>query len=383
MNSEYNDMRQSREIDLIDLFWYWLSHYKSLIVFLVIGIGVGLFLFFTAPKADTVNVDDSSTNVSSEVKEGSNMTKSSYASAAFEKPFPYKEGVDWNKRLSDSQRTYVDEVVNIYRSVNELSDSYNNSSALSLEDKSESLYYITSAKTNLDTMITKMSEDERKFFYEQIGQNTISDYYGDTVVINGTKSNTTKTSASKTSGGKTKLLISVLVAFILHVLLFALIYIFDKKVKYTDNPAAMLNTFEFSRVIDWNAINSKDPIVRAITRARLKGERKIEYDEALQVDANSIIDIATKNNLSELLIISQNLTSEGEDLKKLLEEDSNIKVSVVDSVTHSATGAKTASATGGCVILGKVDKTILYDIFEEGAAVRSREIDLLGVIVYV
>lgn len=386
MNSESNDIRQSREIDLIDMFWYWLSHFKSLIVFLVIGIGVGVALFVTTPKA-TVDTSDT-TNATNDTKiedlKPEDKTKASYASEEVEKPYPYKEEIDWNKRLSDSQRKRVDETVKLYNYYIELANNYRTSGE-SYKDNSEALYYLTGAKTNVNALIKGLSEDEMKYFYTQIGQDTVSDYFGDTVVTNATKSNTTAAKASESKGrsGKVKLLISVIVALILHVLICVIVYIFDKKLKYTENPSSMLGATEFSRVINWESINSKGTITKAITKARLKREREIPYSEALEVNANAVLDISNKNDYKNILVVTEGLVSEGDEFKKLLMKDSDVNVSVVDNITHNALGAKMASEAQGCVILSKVGNTNLYDIFEEGVAVRSREIDLLGVIVYV
>lgn len=386
MNSESNDIRQSREIDLIDMFWYWLSHFKSLIVFLVIGIGVGVALFVTTPKA-TVDTSDT-TNATNDTKiedlKPEDKTKASYASEEVEKPYPYKEEIDWNKRLSDSQRKRVDETVKLYNYYIELANNYRTSGE-SYKDNSEALYYLTGAKTNVNALIKGLSEDEMKYFYTQIGQDTVSDYFGDTVVTNATKPNTTAAKASESKGrsGKVKLLISVIVALILHVLICVIVYIFDKKLKYTENPSSMLGATEFSRVINWESINSKGTITKAITKARLKREREIPYSEALEVNANAVLDISNKNDYKNILVVTEGLVSEGDEFKKLLMKDSDVNVSVVDNITHNALGAKMASEAQGCVILSKVGNTNLYDIFEEGVAVRSREIDLLGVIVYV
>ena|GEM_PF-1717464 len=386
MNSNYNDINASREIDLIDMFWYWLSHFKSLIVFLVIGIGVGVALFVTTPKAtvDTSNATNATNDTKIEDLKPEDKTKASYASAEVEKPYPYKEEIDWNKRLSDSQRKKVDETVKLYNYYIELANNYRTSGE-SYKDNSEALYYLTGAKTNVNALIKGLSEDEMKYFYTQIGQDTVSDYYGDTVVANATKANTTaaKSSASKGRSGKVKFLISVIVALILHVLIFVIVYIFDKKLKYTENPSSMLGTTEFSRVINWESINSKGAITKAITKARLKREREIPYSEALEVNANAVLDISNKNDYKNILVVTEGLVSEGDEFKKLLMNDSDVNVSVVDNITHNALGAKMASEVEGCVILSKVGNTNLYDIFEEGVAVRSREIDLLGVIVYV
>lgn len=383
MNSEYNDIRQSREIDLIDMFWYWLSHFKSLIVFLVIGIGVGVVLFVTTPKA-TVDTSNATNDTAVEETKPEEKTKASYASAEVDKPYPYKEEIDWNKRLSESQRNKVDEVVKLYNYYIDLSNSYKTSGG-EYEEKSESLYYLTGAETNVNSLIKDLSEDETKYFYSQIGLDTVSEYYGDTVVTNATKSNTNTSKANTSSGknGKAKLLISIMVALILHILIFVIIYIFDKKLKYTENPSFMLGTTELSRVINWETINNKGGIIRAITKARLKREKEIPYSEALEVNANAVLDISNKNGYKNLLVVTEGLAKEGDEFKKLLVNESGINVSVVDNITHNALGAKMASEVEGCVILSKVGKTNVYDIFEEGAAVRSREIDLLGVIVYV
>ena len=100
-------------------------------------------------------------------------------------------------------------------------------------------------------------------------------------------------------------------------------------------------------------------------------------------NTNSINDIAKSSGYKSLVIVSENLTSAAEELKKLIAKDnSDIDVRIVSGIAHSAADSKLVTDADAAVMLAKVGESSKCALIDDCNVLRMRKVDLIGVIVY-
>lgn len=128
----------------------------------------------------------------------------------------------------------------------------------------------------------------------------------------------------------------------------------------------MLNCIELSKCIDWNRIDSKKGLDKAIAKCRLSHERRIEFTESEQINADMIWEMAVNSGVKNLVIIAEGLLDFAGKLKALIDsENKDIEVKVVNSLIYEINGAKSVSDADGAVILAKAMQSSVKDLMQK------------------
>ena len=329
-----------REIDFLDMFWEWVSHWKSLLLLIILFILTGEIMFYFSHKVEPVDMSISNNN------EGVVVTN-----------------------LPGNLRVPVENLANNYKKCEELKkEYYEKGDTFSLAEKSEILFNIIACEQLIEKLKrNNMTELQLEYYSSLIGTNYNNVVHTDT--------------NNKTN--KTKLVLAVLGLIFIHGMFFGFVFIFDPKLKKSDDLPSLLGCIEYSKCIDWDSIDRKKGIDKLILKCGFFNEKRVELSKTEQINSNMIVEVASKLGLNTIAIICGDFDELAQNLKGVIDrEGKGLTVKVVESLVYDADGVKLMSDVEGAVIISKINQSKVIDLKKEANALKNRSIKLLGAVEY-
>ena len=330
-----------REIDLIDMFVDWLSHWRSLLAFLIIGVILagGYMLLGSNPSApidlDIVQEEEEEELTARELK-------------------AVEDVISLNNEYTENLKLYEAE-----------------KESLAVNERAEAYYYIANTKDILESRKAALSEAQLNYFYGDDG----------TEVDELAKTETEDVAPAGPS--KTKALLIVILAVILHFIVFACRYIFDNRIKHTDTLSAMTGVPEYTRMVDWSKVDSKKGLDKLINKMRFAGTRRTALTEVVEINSSATIEKLKNKNYSSVAVVGTGIDLERNILSnQILKEKPDATVKSIDSVTHSVNGADDIAGVDAAILAVKVAHTRYNDFMEELQSLRDRGVDVLGIAIF-
>lgn len=329
-----------REIDLIDLFVDWLSHWRSLLAFLIIGvIAAGGYMYLGKNNVASVSVGSTE--------------EISYGITAKE-----LQTVEELIALNDEYT----ENVKIYDSEKE---------SMEIKDRTEAFYYIAQAKSIIEARKALLSQTQLNYFDD--AHKSAEDK----------KAETLASAKSAAAPSTKKAILMVILSVILHFVIFACIYIFDNRIKHTDSLSAMTGVPEYTRMVDWNKIDSKKGLDKLVNRMRFAGTRHTSLTEVVEINSSATIEKLKNKNYSSVAVVGTGIDLERNTLSnQILKDKPDATVKSIDSVTHSVNGADAIAGVDAAILAVKVAHTRYNDFMEELQSLRDRGVDVLGIAIF-
>ncbi len=443
MNSSNINRDYEQEVDLIDLLCEWLSHWRSILVFVAAGVVLGgLWAGISALRTPAAEPAAEPEVVEDLIEPVAPVEPDSRYYVVNE--FVYGDYREESEELSESEMHSVDNLVALYNDYTALQAEYDEKAkTLSAADRAAVLDNLTRSWSTIESIGRGMRDACRDEFYKKIGvkfktREALALKEADRVAAREayerakadalrnwelTKLETERAAkqaqkdyeAAKEQYEKDlkayeeskkpraevvtvhaetpsisltdvlkKVVICAFVALFLHACIVAMFYVFNTKLKYSDKLMRILSCAELAKCVDWETIDRKKSIDRLIARARLAHVRRVDLSESIQINADSINSIAANSDITSIAIVTGGLIAEAEDLKKaLLRVNEKLEIKCVTSLIFDAVGAKTVSSCQGAVILADVRKSDIRELREESFALANREINLIGAITYV
>ncbi len=358
MNEKY-----AREIDLIDLLIDWCSHWSSSLAFLLVGVIAAGAYMYTGNKAV---VDPEAIMASEKLSE---MTAEQLSQLT---------EVEIAEKLTEEEINAVNELVKLndeYQENLKLYDAQKDS--LELKDRAEAFSYIASQKNIIESRKGVLTADQQAYYYyNYIEKNQVEKNQTEKAEV--AESTTTSTGASKT-----KALLIVIIAIILHFMIFACRYIFSSKIKRTDALSAMVNVPEYTRMIEWSKVDSSKGLDSLVNKMRYANVRKTGMDEAVEINSSATIEKLKNKNYNSVAVIGTGIIDERNMLvNQLIKDKPDATVKSIDSITHSVNGADDIAGVQSAILAVKVGTTRYNDFFEELQSLKDREVDILGIAVF-
>ncbi len=352
MNENY-----AREIDLIDLIIDWCSHWRSLLVFLLVGvIAAGAYIY----TGSTTTVDPEAAIASVALTDMTDEQLAGLTEDEITSKLTGKE-VEAVQELIKLNDEYI-ENIELYK---EQKDS------LELKDRAEALNYIVSSKNTIEARKAALTTDQQAYFrynYVEKTQDT----------------STNKVAAPVSVGSsKTKALLIVIIAIFLHFVIVACKYVFGKKIKRTDALSSMVNVPEYTRMVDWTKVDASKGLDKLVNKMRYANLRKTELSEAVEINSSATIEKLKNKNYNSVAVIGTGIVDERNLLvNQVLKDKPDATVKSIDSITHSVNGADDIAGVKSAILAVKVGVTTYNDFFEELQSLKDREVDILGIAVY-
>ncbi|WP_028234626.1 hypothetical protein [Pseudobutyrivibrio sp. MD2005] len=368
MNNNY-----TREIDLIDLFIDWLAHWKSLLVCVLIGVVLAGGYMYMGRGTTTVEVTDK--DVMATISDGatlSTLTPEQLATLTVK---------DMEKKfLSEKDINAVEEVIALYDEYVENIEVYDaQKDELEVKDRAEAFNYIANSKNIVEARRASLTADQQVYYDAKMG---LDRTVGDAIATKNDESKTTVTTTTE-GASKKKAALIVILAFILHFMIVACRYIFNNKIKHTDNLSAMVNVPEYTRMIDWNKVDSKKGLDKLVNSIRFASTRKTPLSEVVEINASATIEKLKNKNYSSVALVGTNLADERDMLAaQISKANANATVKSIDSITHSVNGADDIAGVDAAILAVKVASTRYNDFLEELQSLRDRDVDVIGIAIF-
>lgn len=337
-----------KEIDVVDLLIDWLSHWRSILIFLLVGtVLAGGYLYLG--RGDEIKpIEDE--KISLEKME--------------------------SDVLSEKDIIVVNELIDLENNYRENVEEYQNQKdSLSIKDRTEAFEYITDTKNILEARKLSLTEEQQGYYYAKLDV--------DTKAGGADESNMDNQEAFAGGASKKKAVLLIILLAIIHFLVFACRYIFDKKVKYADKLSKMLSVPEFTRLIDWDAIDRKKGLDKFINKLRFSSYRRTSLSDVLDINVKSTVEKLKNREYDSVAVVGFGLNDEREEFKSRISRfDSSIIVKSIDSITHSVNGADDIIGVKAAIIAVRVGVTLYNDLYEELQSLRDRDVDVIGIAVF-
>lgn len=181
---------------------------------------------------------------------------------------------------------------------------------------------------------------------------------------------------------KKYVLFGAIIAAFLYALWLFIIYIFNTKIRYTDNlqvlgnipqlgliPAPENNKKVFSFIDKW------------LLSLRNHGKRQFTQEEALDLASVAIKISAGKEALAEISLVGCGLKERSQDIcekiKTQLAKD-NIQINILNNVLYDAQAMNELEDTKGVVLVESIGSTLYNELAEELELLKRQEINILG-----
>lgn len=337
-----------KEIDVVDLLIDWLNHWRSLIVFLLIGLVVaGSYIYLGHGKVSEISVKQ---KMSVEEME--------------------------SELLSEKDIIYVNELVDLYNNYLENVAEYERQKeSLELKDRTEAFEYITDTKNILEARKSVLTEEQQAYYYAKLDV--------DTEVVDANAKSKIEDSVVEAGPSKKKAILLVILLVLIHFILMAFRYVFDNSIKHTDSVFKLTGIPEYTRMIDWDCHDSKKGLDRYFNNIRFSRYRRTSISDTMDINAMATVEKLKNREYDSVAILGIGLNNEREEFaSRVLKVDRGIKVKSIDSITHSINGADEISGVKAAIIAVKVGFTIYTDLYEELQSLRDRDVDVIGIAVF-
>lgn len=370
MNENY-----TREIDLIDLFIDWLSHWKSLLVFILIGlILAGGYMYMGRTVVDPSTVQTIAANQLSGI-DLNTLNEAQLATLSLEeieKEF-----------LEEKDIKTVDELVDLNNEYLEAYAEYSDTkTSLDFETKVEALKNLADVKCNIGDRVSALTADQQVYYNAKMGYIPTKDSSQIQSEETENDGETQSTTITNTSSPRKATLI-VILAFVLHVIIFACRYIFSNSIKHTDRLSEMTSIPEYTRMIDWAQVDSKKGIDKLVSKMRFAGIRKTSLTETLEINASATVEKLKNKSYNSVAIVGTNLLDERQMFSSQISKaNSKLTIKSIDSITHSVNGADDIAGVEAAILAVKVGFTRYNDFLEELQSLKDRDVDVIGIAVF-
>lgn len=313
-----------REIDLVDLFITCLSHWRSLLIFIFVGIVLaGLYVFWG---------------------EGSSVSTS--------------EGVE----LSHAEIQKIEDLTSLKEEYEELLKEYEaKKTDLELIDRAETLSNLGTAFNIIRNQEAALTADQKSVYFGEAEEQE----------------------EVQTGPSPINALMVVCIAVFFHLVFWGGVYVFDNKIKRTDCLSEIACIPEFTRMIDWDKVNSAKGLDKVINKIRYAGMRKTALRDVVEINVSAAIEKVRNNNYTSLAVVGVSLDEERKIFTDQIAKDySELLVKSIDSITHSVNGADDIMGIDAAVLVVKVGITRYNDLAEELHSLRDRGVNVIGVAVF-
>lgn len=344
MDTMVYNARNSRDLDLADLIWNWLEHWRSIVVFLLIGCIFGAGFHF---------IPDSREDRESTVQ------------------------VAIPTVLSAKAQEEVDNLVELHDEYEKLTEEMNDpANELKPGAKSSILKNLTSSNNTIDNRFESFTDAQKAEYLKRIGI--------EEKTSPAEQKSPVEEEVADEKGSLPKSILLYGFAFLaIHIAIVSCRYLFSNKMRFTDDPVRILDCPMLSSTTDWETIDKKNRIDRMIARFRYNSSPVIAYNESQKMNAGIINDIACANNTDSIAIIHGNLKRQAEELgSHLAEINGNIKIRYIGSLFNSAEASKEIQGAGAAVMLLGINDSDIRDMVNEKQNLSVRNIKLMGTIVY-
>lgn len=257
--------------------------------------------------------------------------------------------------LSEAEISEVNELVAMYNSYQDVAAAYYDAEAdYSTEEARTALSEIAVAREAISTLKARLTEDQQTYFYLLLGFEV-----AEVAIIK-------------------KIILSWAIIAIVHFIFFALIYILGGKVKHSDNLGEMLGCSDFVPMVDWKKADSLKGLDRAIYNAKMKGTERLDMDEAMQINADTVADLVERN--AKIALIGKEAGNEAKAFIEISSKaHSELDVTYITGVSNSAQNSQVLSDTTAAVLIVKVGASITAEVVEEYKKLLNRNIKVIGV----
>ncbi|SHJ45565.1 hypothetical protein [Pseudobutyrivibrio xylanivorans] len=337
-----------REIDLIDLFVDWLSHWRSLLAFLIVGVILaGGYMFLGSTPSAPIELDV----VQEEEEEEEELTAREIK--AVEEVIALNDEYEENVKLYEAEKDSMEP-----------------------KDRAEAFYYIVATKNSVEGRKGTLNEAQLKYLYGDEDTDDSKDAKEENV-------ESATESVAPAGPSKTKALLIVILAVILHFIVFACRYIFDNKIKHTDTLSAMTGVPEYTRMVDWSMVDSKKGLDKLVNKMRFAGIRRTSLTQIVEINSSATIEKLKNKNYSSIAVVGTGIDLERNILSnQILKDKPDATVKSIDSITHSVNGADDIAGVDAAILAVKVAHTRYNDFMEELQSLRDRGVDVLGIAIF-
>ena len=174
---------------------------------------------------------------------------------------------------------------------------------------------------------------------------------------------------------------AIISAFIYALWLF-IIYIFDTKIRYTDNLQELYGIPQLGTI---PASENNKKLFRFIDKwllsLRNHGKRQFSQEEALGLASVAVKISAGKESLTEISLIGCGLKERSLDtcqkIKKQLHKD-NIQINILNNVLYDAQSMNKLESAKGVVLVESIGSTLYNELAEELELLKRQKIIILG-----
>jgi hypothetical protein len=366
--------RYIKQIDLIDLFIDWISHWRSLFVMLIISVIISAWYIYTGGTVVKINNNINPEQLASSTTLGL-LTDEQIKQLTLEEMEQYF--------LTEKDVRVVDDIIELNDSYMENVELYNDQKdSLKLSERAEIQSNLADAKNVIETRRALLTADQQAYYFAKIGvgRDELSE---EGSARDEASSSNNKTSTVKIGPSKKVAVLIVIVAFILHFLVVSTKYIFGSVVRHTDSLSSTLKLPEYTRMYDWNRIDAAKGLDKLVNRARFSGVRKTSLEDTVEINALATIQKLKNKNYNSVAVVGNNMDDDRAILVHQIQNDSeNLLVKSIDSITHSVNGADEIAGVDSAILAVRVGVSRYSDLFEEITSLEERGVDVIGVAVF-
>jgi len=365
----------TKEIDLIDLFIDWIGHWKSFLVFLLLGIILAGGYMYMGRSTSTPSTQREEKDAVENLAEGtklSTLSKNQLAGISLDDMELYF--------LSEQDVQAVDEIVELNKQYVENLETYNSEkNGLDLKDRAETFNYIIDTKNLLETRKAALTDDQKIYYYAKLGVSTAV----------GTDGIDKKTVASNeavvvnSSPSKKKAALLAILFIVLHFMVVSCRYIFSNTIKHSDNLYAMADVPEYIRMINWEKIDSSKGMNKLVNKMRFGKMRKTSLKDVVEINSLATVEKLKNKNYNSVAVVGVGLDDERNLLVRQIKNDNeNVVAKSIDSITHNVNGADDIIGVDSAILAVRVGVSRYNEFMEELQALKDRDVDVIGIAVF-
>lgn len=315
----------SKEIDIKELFTFWLKKWKSMLVLVFIGILLAyIYLAINSNKSKDSEERIDNTQISSE------------------------------QQLTQEETMAVDDLVIIYNQYCALlAKNQESCDESSLIEMSEILEDMVNVSNYVNGIKRTFSVAQLNRFYMMIGM--------EESVLQ--KQNMQSELTMELWKDKI-LVVFVVTAVLAHIIAYTIVYFMDETLKHNEKYVEMISVNELTRVNE--------------SAKKKRNESKfIDVESAIKINSCAIEQISIANNYRKVAIIGID-TNDNEKLASNVEID----VNYLSNITTNLNGAKDIAMCEAAFLVVRVGKTKREHLIKEAEALALRKKTVLGIIVF-
>lgn len=238
---------------------------------------------------------------------------------------------------------------------------------------------VVAGNANIDKLKTAFTPDETKYYEILKGDITSNEAGVEVPEIETAPAPVVTPSPSM----NVKLVIIGMLAFaFLYVFFVFIMYLFNNKLRATDNMAELYDITQIGVVSNTNGKKKFLGFIDTlIIKLRDRNKRKFTQEESEEIVAVAIKMAVRKSGANDVCLIGCEVKKQTEDIcnniKALLEKE-DIKVSVLDNVLYNAETLEKLEDAKNAVLVEKVGSTMYDEVAKEVELLQRNKINVLG-----